>query len=57
MNVADIHFKNLEPTPIWDLDIEKVVGHNIELKGREHVNKMLEEGWVLLHGTVAELAL
>lgn len=34
---------------LWDLDIEELAGHNIETQGREEVNKMLKEGWVLLH--------
>jgi hypothetical protein len=34
---------------LWDLDIEELAGHNIESAGREEVNKMLQEGWVLLH--------
>ena len=35
--------------PIWDLDIEEITGHNIEVSGREEVNKFLKEGWILLH--------
>jgi hypothetical protein len=34
---------------LWDLQIEELVGRNIEAKGREEVNKMLQEGWILLH--------
>jgi hypothetical protein len=38
-----------EGFPIWELDIGEVEGHNIETKGRDEVNEMLREGWVLLH--------
>lgn len=34
---------------IWDLNIGELAGHNIESEGRKEVNKMLSEGWVLLH--------
>lgn len=34
---------------LWDLGIRELAGHNIETQGREEVNKMLEEGWILLH--------
>ncbi len=34
---------------IWDLDIAEVTGHNIETQGREEVNRLLTEGWLLLH--------
>jgi hypothetical protein len=38
-----------EPAPLWQLDIEELAGHNIEARGREEVNRLLSEGWVLLH--------
>lgn len=42
--------KTVQPSlDLWDLDIEELAGHNIESAGREEVNKMLLEGWVLLH--------
>ncbi len=34
---------------LWDLGITELAGRNIESQGREEVNKMLEEGWILLH--------
>lgn len=34
---------------IWDLGIKELTGHNIETHGREEVNKLLKEGWILLH--------
>ena len=37
------------PTPLWKLDIAELAGHNIEARGREEVNRLLSEGWVLLH--------
>ena len=38
-----------EGTPLWQLDIAELAGHNIETKGREEVNRLLAEGWILLH--------
>jgi hypothetical protein len=35
--------------PLWQLDIAEVTGHNLEARGREEVNRMLQEGWILLH--------
>lgn len=35
--------------PLWDLEIAEVEGRNLETKGREEVNHMLSEGWVLLY--------
>lgn len=39
----------LETLPLWQLDIEEVTGHNLEAKGREEVNRLLQTGWHLLH--------
>ena len=36
-------------TPLWQLDIAELAGHNIEARGREEVNRLLSEGWILLH--------
>jgi len=36
-------------TPLWQLDIVELAGHNIETKGRDEVNRLLSEGWILLH--------
>jgi hypothetical protein len=35
--------------PLWQLDIAELAGHNIEARGREEVNRLLSEGWILLH--------
>ncbi len=35
--------------PLWQLDIVELIGHNIESRGREDVNRLLEQGWRLLH--------
>lgn len=35
--------------PLWQLDIVELTGHNIESRGREEVNQLLEQGWRLLH--------
>lgn len=34
--------------PLWQLGIKELAGHNIETRGREEVNKLLKEGWLLL---------
>lgn len=34
---------------LWDLGVTELTGHNIEAAGREEVNKLLDEGWILLH--------
>jgi hypothetical protein len=34
---------------LWELGIIELTGHNIETQGREEVNRLLEEGWILLH--------
>jgi hypothetical protein len=39
----------LERLPLWQLNILEVTGHNLEAKGREEVNRLLAEGWRLLH--------
>lgn len=38
-----------ETLPLWQLDIVEVTGHNLEARGREEVNRLLETGWRLLH--------
>jgi FtsZ-binding cell division protein ZapB len=35
--------------PLWQLDIEELTGHNLEARGREEVNHLLQSGWLLLH--------
>lgn len=35
--------------PLWELDIVELTGHNLEAKGREEVNRLLREGWRLIH--------
>lgn len=39
----------LPAVPLWGLGIVEVTGHNLETAGREEVNTLLKEGWVLLH--------
>lgn len=34
---------------LWDLGIQEIIGRNIESKGRDEVNNLLDKGWVLLH--------
>jgi len=39
----------LETLPLWQLDVVEIAGHNLEVRGREEVNRLLDEGWRLLH--------
>jgi hypothetical protein len=39
----------VEPLPLWQLDIVELTGHNLEARGRDEVNRLLQEGWCLLH--------
>ena len=34
---------------LWQLHIAELTGHNLEARGREEVNRLLQEGWHLLH--------
>lgn len=36
-------------TPLWQLNIVELTGHNLEARGREEVNRLLKAGWCLLH--------
>ncbi len=38
-----------ESNPLWQLDIAELTGHNLEARGREEVNRLLQAGWRLLH--------
>lgn len=38
-----------QTAPLWQLDIVEIAGHNLEARGREEVNRLLESGWLLLH--------
>lgn len=46
---ADDLAKAVVGLPLWQLDIVELIGHNIESRGREDVNRLLEQGWRLLH--------
>jgi hypothetical protein len=39
----------LNAVPLWQLGIAELSGHNIEARGREEVNRLLQAGWLLLH--------
>jgi hypothetical protein len=38
-----------EMLPLWQLDIVELIGHNLEARGRDEVNRFLQTGWRLLH--------
>ena len=46
---SDLPLEVPDRLPLWQLDIVEVTGHNLEARGREEVNRLLEEGWRLLH--------
>lgn len=39
----------VEGASLWQQDIGELTGHNLEARGREQVNRLLQEGWRLLH--------
>ena len=45
----DVPISVVERLPLWQLDIVELTGHNLEARGREEVNRLLEAGWRLLH--------
>ena len=45
----DVPISVLERLPLWQLDIVELTGHNLEARGREEVNRLLDVGWRLLH--------
>jgi hypothetical protein len=45
----DLPIGVLERLPLWQLDIVELTGHNLEARGREEVNLLLEAGWRSLH--------
>jgi Ala-tRNA(Pro) deacylase len=47
--LGEMTYPMLGMFPLWDLDIEELTGHNLEVKGREEVNHLLQQGWRLLH--------
>lgn len=36
-------------SPIWEIGIVEVRAHSLESAGREEVNELLQQGWLLLH--------
>jgi hypothetical protein len=46
-DVASLSF--VEGASLWGQDIGELTGHNLEARGREQVNRLLQEGWRLLH--------
>jgi hypothetical protein len=47
--VEDAPIHVCETLPLWQLDVGEVTGHNLESRGREEVNQLLQAGWRLLH--------
>ena len=46
---APVPISVIERLPLWQLDIVELTGHNLEARGREEVNRLLDTGWRLLH--------
>jgi len=49
ISVSQAPIGMLERLPLWQLDIVELTGHNLEARGREEVNRLLDAGWRLLH--------
>ena len=45
----DVQLPSSSLASLWELGITELTGHNIEIAGRDEVNKLLTEGWILLH--------
>jgi hypothetical protein len=45
----EVSMSVIEKLPLWQLDIGELTGHNLESRGREDVNALLQTGWLLLH--------
>jgi len=45
----ELPIRMLDRLPLWQLDVVELTGHNLEARGREEVNRLLAEGWRLLH--------
>jgi len=46
---VEVPIELIERLPLWQLDIVALTGHNLEARGREEVNRLLDAGWRLLH--------
>jgi hypothetical protein len=42
-------FTSANAQPLWQFDFAEVTGHNLELRGRKEVNRLLAAGWRVLH--------
>jgi hypothetical protein len=49
MHDDDLLVNQYETDSLWSLDIEEIKGHNLQAKGREEVNELIAQGWVLLN--------
>lgn len=45
----DLDLHEVERVFLWELEIDEVTGESLEAKNRDEANKLLSEGWVLLH--------
>lgn len=49
MNQENLDLNEIDRLFLWELEIEEVTGESLEAKNRDEVNKLLSEGWLLLH--------
>lgn len=40
--------KSVTTMALWELEVQQVEGKSLEKKGREEINEMLSQGWVIL---------
>lgn len=47
--MKSVQAEKIEPNiALWELEIQQVEGRTLEKKGREEINSMLADGWVIL---------
>lgn len=47
--MKNVNAEKVEPNlALWELEIEQVEGRSLERKGRDGINDMLHEGWIIL---------
>lgn len=47
--MKNVNAEKIEPNlALWELDIEQVEGRSLEKKGRDEINDLLSDGWILL---------
>lgn len=48
-NMQNVRAEKIEPNlALWELEIQHLEGKSLEKKGRDEINDMLSDGWILL---------